>query len=115
MSWGPIIGTILTSVDTRIKTSVFVSGGLRATGRPEVNMSNFIRRVTIPTLMLNGKYDSVFPFDFYIKPMYESLSTLKQDKKLVLFDTDHIPPHDGMVSETLAWFDKYLGKVKAPG
>ena len=115
MSWGPIIGTILTSVDSRIKTSVFVSGGLRATGRPEVNMSNFIRRITIPTLMLNGKYDSVFPFDIFIRPMYESLSTRKQDKKLVLFDTDHIPPHDGMVSETLAWFDKYLGKVKAPG
>jgi class 3 adenylate cyclase/dienelactone hydrolase len=115
VSWGPFIGTILTGVDPRIKASVFVSGGLRATGRPEVNMSNFIRRISTPTLMLNGKYDSVFPFEFYIRPMFESLSTRQQDKKLVLFETDHIPPREEMISETLSWFDKYMGKVKPPG
>jgi dienelactone hydrolase len=115
MSWGPFIGTILGAVDKRVKTNVFVSGGLRATGRPEANMSNFVTRVEIPTLMLNGKYDSVFPLDIYIKPMFESLSTRAKDKKLVLFETDHIPPRDGMVTETLKWFDKYMGKVKMVG
>ncbi|HEX6890865.1 MAG TPA: SUMF1/EgtB/PvdO family nonheme iron enzyme [Chryseolinea sp.] len=115
MSWGPFIGTILSSVDQRIKANVFVSGGMRGNARPEANINNFVARVRTPTLMLNGKYDSVFPLDIFILPMYESLSTPKNDKKLVLFDTDHIPPHDGMVSETLSWFDKYLGKVKKTG
>lgn len=111
MSWGPFIGIILSSVDKRVKTNVFISGGLRATGRPEANVSNFISRVRIPTLMLNGKYDSVFPVDVYIRPLYESLATLASDKKLVLFDTDHIPPREGMITETLNWFDKYMGLV----
>ncbi|HMG93832.1 MAG TPA: SUMF1/EgtB/PvdO family nonheme iron enzyme [Chryseolinea sp.] len=115
MSWGPFIGVILSGVDARIKTNVFVAGGLRPQGRPEVNGVNFVGHITIPTLMLNGKYDSVLPLDSYIRPMYESISTPKKDKKLVLFETDHIPPQDGMVRETLAWFDKYMGKVKAPG
>lgn len=115
MSWGPFIGTILTTVDPRIKANVFVSGGLRGNARPEANLNNFVARVRIPTLMLNGKYDSVFPVDLFILPMFESLSTPKKDKKLILFDTDHIPPHDGMVTETLGWFDKYLGKVKTSG
>ena len=113
MSWGPFIGTILSCVEPRIKTNVFVSGGLRPQGRPEVNPLNFVGRITIPTLMLNGRYDSVLPLDAYIRPMYESLSTPKKDKKLVLFDTDHIPPQDGLTSETLAWFDRYMGKVNA--
>ncbi len=113
MSWGPFIGTILSGVESRLKTNVFVSGGLRPQGRPVVNVLNFVGHITIPTLMLNGKYDSVLPFDVYIKPLYESISTPKKDKKLVLFDTDHIPPQDGMIKETLAWFDKYLVTVKA--
>jgi hypothetical protein len=61
--------------------------------------------------MLNGKYDSVFPYDLFIQPMYDLLATPKADKKLVLFDSDHVPPRDGLVSETLKWFDLYLGKV----
>jgi hypothetical protein len=61
--------------------------------------------------MLNGRYDSIFPYDLFIQPMYESLGTPKADKKLVLFDSDHIPPKEGMVRETLNWLDIYLGKV----
>jgi dienelactone hydrolase len=112
VSWGPFIGAILAAVDSRLKTNVFVSGGLRGQGRPEVNMLNFVGHVYIPTLMLNGKYDSIFPVDVYIQPMHKALSTPERDKKLVLFDTDHIPPSDGMIRETLGWFDKYMGKVR---
>ncbi len=111
MSWGPMIGTILSSVDSRIKTNVFISGGLHGVGRPEVNIDNFVSRVKIPTLMVNGRYDSTFPLQPYIEPMFSMLATPQEDKKLVLFDTDHIPPREGMISETLNWLDQYLGVV----
>ncbi len=111
MSWGPIFGTILSSVEKRIKTNVFISGGFRGMGRPEVNSSNFIPRVTVPTLMVNGKYDSILPYELVIQPMYNNLGTPEKDKRLTLFDTDHIPPREGMISETLGWFDKYMGEV----
>jgi len=111
MSWGPFIGVILSGVETRLKANVFVSSGLRDFGRPEASLSSFVNRIKIPTLMLNGRYDSIFPYDLFIQPMYESLGTPKADKKLVLFDSDHIPPKEGMVTETLNWLDIYLGKV----
>jgi len=111
MSWGPCVGAILSGVETRIKTNVFISSGLRDFGRPESSLSSFVPRIKIPTLMLNGKYDSIFPYDLFIEPMYQLLGTPEADKKLVLFDSDHIPPKEGMVTETLNWLDIYLGKV----
>ncbi len=112
MSWGPFVGIILTSIDKRIKTNVFISGGISDFGRPESNLTNFVTRVVTPTLMVNGKYDSRFPLDFYIKPLYDALAVRPEHKRLVLFESDHIPPREGMITETLRWFDKYMGKVK---
>jgi eukaryotic-like serine/threonine-protein kinase len=111
LSWGPIIGTILSAVDDRIKVNVFVSGGLRRVGRPEVNQSSFMTRVKVPTLMINGRFDSLMPLDLNIEPLYNGLGTSREMKRLALFDTDHIPPRENMIVETLAWLDQYLGPV----
>ena len=81
-------------------------------GLPEVNAINYLPRVKIPTLMLNGKYDMIFPYDKAIKPMFDFLGSPKKDKKLKLYNTDHIPPQNEFIKETLAWLDKYLGSVK---
>jgi hypothetical protein len=115
MSWGPIVGSILSSLESRIKTNIFVSGGLHLTGKPEVNLINFITRVKVPTLMINGRYDSVFPLEFNIEPMFQRISVPDNQKKLVLYDTDHIPPREGMIKESLEWLDKHLGEVQAIG
>jgi len=39
------------------------------------------------------------------------LGTPAADKKHVVFQSSHVVPQEGMVRETLAWFDKYLGTV----
>ena len=112
LSWGPVFGTILSALDDRIKVNVFVSGGLRRVGRPEVSQSSFMSRVRAPTLMINGRFDSIFPLDLHIEPLYDNLGTTPDKKRLALFDTDHIPPRDEMIAETLAWLDRHLGKVR---
>ncbi len=112
MSWGPIYGPIIAAVDDRIKTNVYVSGGLGHKVRPEVNPSNFLPRVIQPTIMLNGRYDSNFPFETSIKVMFDLLGTPDKHKKLVVFDTDHIPSRKGMIREILSWLDLYLEPVK---
>jgi pimeloyl-ACP methyl ester carboxylesterase len=80
--------------------------------RPEVNQINYVTRVKIPTLMLNGKYDSVFPVETDQKPMFDLLGTPAEHKQWKLYETDHIPPLNEYIKETLAWLDKYLGPVK---
>lgn len=34
-----------------------------------------------------------------------------ENKRLILYETDHIPPRAEYIKETLAWLDKYLGPV----
>ena len=66
----------------------------------------------IPVLMLNGKYDFVFPVDTSQAPMFRFLGTPEKDKRHLLFESGHSVPRRELMTETLQWFDKYLGPVK---
>ena len=112
MSWGGNMGPLITAVEERLKASVLMGGSIQGTGRPEINRINFIGRVRVPTLMMNGRYDTLHSFETTIKPMFDLLGTPAAHKKLMLYDTDHIPPRNEYIKEILAWLDKYLGPVK---
>ncbi len=115
MSWGAWMGAYIPAVEERLKASVLVAGGIdvvNARPRPEVNETNYIPRVKLPTLMLNGRYDSFFNYEASSKPMFDMLGTPEEHKVLKLYDTDHVPPKNEFVKEILAWLDKYLGPVK---
>jgi formylglycine-generating enzyme required for sulfatase activity/dienelactone hydrolase/predicted Ser/Thr protein kinase len=111
MSWGAYLGTIIPAVEDRFGASVLLGGGVGGFGRPEASDLTYVTRVLKPTLMLNGRYDVFCPPELCSQPMLESLGTQEEDKRLVLFETDHIPPRAEFIRETLAWLDKYLGPV----
>ena len=110
MSMGPVFGVFLTAVDQRIKTNIFYAGGIGQLDRPEANLAYFIPRIKIPTLMINGRYDSIFGLES-IMSMFNLLGTPEGDKKLVLIDSDHLAPQEDLVRETLAWLDQQFGQV----
>jgi dienelactone hydrolase len=112
MSWGGELGAIIPAVEERLKASVLLAGGFGQLPRPEANQFNYVTRVKTPTLMLNGKYDTLLPLETSSKPMFELLGTPAPDKQQKLYDTDHIPPRNEFIKETLAWLDRYLGPVK---
>jgi serine/threonine protein kinase/dienelactone hydrolase len=111
MSWGGCLGPLIAAVEPRLKASVLLGGGLEVEGRSEVHPFNYVTRVKTPTLMLNGRYDTSTPYETSIKPMFELLGTPDEHKDLKLYDTDHIPPRNEFIKETLAWLDRYLGPV----
>jgi serine/threonine protein kinase/dienelactone hydrolase len=110
-SWGGIWGAIIPAVEDRLKASILAVGGLRGFGRPEVNDINYVGRVKIPTLMLNGRYDMSLPYEASSKPLYDLLGTPIEDKLQKIYETDHYIPLNEFIKETLAWLDKYLGPV----
>jgi dienelactone hydrolase len=112
MSWGAKLGAIIPAVEERLKASVLMGGSLDVSGRPEANFFNYVTRVKTPTLMLNGKYDTLAPLETNIRAMFDLLGTPTGHKQLKLYDTDHIPPRNEYIKETLAWLDRYLGPVK---
>lgn len=117
-SWGATYGGIIPAVEGRLKVVVLVVGGFedqRSKDYPEADEINYVSRIKIPFLMLNGKYDMDFPYEIQVKPFFDLLGTPAKDKRLVLYDTDHSVPKTEMIKETLNWLDRYLGPITMKG
>jgi dienelactone hydrolase len=113
LSWGAAHTPRLLAVEPRVKAAALLSGGLMPGQPREVDAWNFAPRYRVPTLMLNGKDDFIFPYETSQKPLFEMLGTPAADKKLVLYEGGHRNPvtRPDLLGEIIAWFDRYLGPV----
>jgi eukaryotic-like serine/threonine-protein kinase len=113
ISWGGSMAPLLLAGESRIKAAVLQGGGLEL-GKPlpEVDPFNFAPRVTVPVLMLNGRYDFELPLEASQKPLFRLLATPEKDKRHVLFEAGHGgAPMPAQIKELLDWLDRYLGPV----
>jgi eukaryotic-like serine/threonine-protein kinase len=112
-SLGAALGAIFPAVEDRFKALVLIVPGFYLQKRlPEVDQLNFAPRVKAPVLMLNGRFDFIFPPGSSQEPMFRLLGTPKENKRRVVFDTGHDIPGNEQIKETLDWLDRYLGPVK---
>jgi dienelactone hydrolase/tRNA A-37 threonylcarbamoyl transferase component Bud32 len=113
LSWGAIMGSMLPALEPRIKVAILALGGMSRTERlPEIDPANFAPRVTVPTLMLNGRFDFRFPHETSQKPLLHLLGTPPEQKRHVLFDTGHGLTAAQIAPEVIGWLDRHLGPVK---
>jgi dienelactone hydrolase len=113
VSWGGYMGSIIPAIEPRLKAAVlYVAGLTMERGRPEVEPINYLPRIKIPVLMLNGKYDFFFPVATSQEPFHRFLGS--PDKKYIVYEGGHDVPRTQLIKETLGWFDKYLGRVQTP-
>ena len=111
-SWGGRMAGVVLAIEPRFRTAVLNVAGLGAPPRrPEEDPVNFLPHVHIPVLMLSGRYDSVFPFETSQKPFLRLLGSPPDRKQQILFDGGHFLPRTMMVTESLKWFDQFLGAV----
>jgi dienelactone hydrolase len=114
VSAGANFGPVLLSGEDRVKAAVFLSGAMPRHFRvmPESNPVNFAPHVTIPILMINGRYDSVSTPDEQ-ESMLRSLGTSPDEKRRVVVESGHSVFAPEVLKITshgaLAWFDRYLG------
>jgi dienelactone hydrolase len=112
VSWGGGMGAHLPALEKRLKVNILVHGGFRPeVYEPEVDPFNFVSRVTIPTLMLSGKYDLGFPVESSQMPLFKGLGTPAADKRRIEFEIGHQFLPTEFARESLAWLDRYLGPV----
>jgi dienelactone hydrolase len=113
LSWGANMAPLSLATEPRIKTAVlYVAGLTMERGRPEVDPLNFLPHVSVPVLMLNGKYDFFFPLELSQKPFFQMLGTPAERKKYIVYEGGHDVPRTALITETLAWLDKYLGPAR---
>jgi serine/threonine protein kinase/formylglycine-generating enzyme required for sulfatase activity/pimeloyl-ACP methyl ester carboxylesterase len=112
-SWGGAMGSVMVAVEDRIKACLLIGAGFRLQRcLPEVDDLNFAPRVKVPVLMLNGRYDYIFPGGASQEPMFRLLGTPKEQKRRVVYEGGHQVPLNAMIKESLDWLDRYLGPVK---
>ena len=114
ISWGGIMGGIIPAVEKRVALNIMLVGGFGGSHEyPEADALNYVSRITIPTLMLNGKKDSRFPLETAVLPFWNLLGTPEKDKRLCVYDnpTDHSIPANNVKTEMMNFLDKYFGQV----
>lgn len=111
-SWGGRFAPINLSVEHRFKTAVLAIPGLNfAPRRKEVDEFNYLPHMQIPTLIMSGRYDDVFPLQTAVIPFVDHLGTPPAERRHRVYPTQHFLPRDEYIRETLDWLDHYLGKV----
>ena len=114
MSWGGRLGALIPAVEDRLKVSILYSGGLApARARPEVDQINYVTRVRIPTLMLNGRHDSVEPLQTAQKPMFKLLGTPPGQKRHVVYDSGHAVEQHRQGNARLAGYVSWTGSIRS--
>jgi acetyl esterase/lipase len=109
MSMGGRVSPILTVLEPRIKAAVLVCPGLALDPTlPEIDPFHYLPRMRIPTLMVGGRLDSVFPLDIAQVPFFNGLGASPDRKKHVVVDAGHCPSRQQFLREALPWLDKYL-------
>jgi dienelactone hydrolase len=110
VSWGGRMAPLMLAVEPRFKTAVLYVAGLKfQRALPEADPFNYVTRVTLPVLMINGRNDFFFPLETSQRPMFELLGTPEAHKKWVVYDGGHSVPRTQRIKESLAWLDRYLG------
>jgi eukaryotic-like serine/threonine-protein kinase len=74
-----------------------------------VDPLNFLPRVTTPVLMVNGRYDQVFPYETSQVPFFQLLGSAPEHKEHYVAPAAHLVPRDVVIRRVLDWYDRYLG------
>ena len=91
---------------------ILLHAGLSRVGcPPEIDAINFVPRIRMPVLMINGQYDHVFPVETLQNPMFQLLGTTAKDKAHLIFEGGHWNPRKEVIKVVLDWLDRYLGAV----
>jgi formylglycine-generating enzyme required for sulfatase activity/pimeloyl-ACP methyl ester carboxylesterase len=112
LCWGGLEGPKISPYEERIKTLILVSGAIYipiAYPKPKALTQAMTK---VPVLMLNGKYDFIFPVKSHQKPLFDLIATPPEHKKHVIYDCGHLPlPRAPMMKEIFDWLEKYQGPV----
>ena len=114
-SAGGHLGPLFLALEKRPKVAIFLDGGFTSFPRlPDGDVLNFAPHMKIPVLMLNSRYDFIFPVESSQLPMLRMLGTPEKDKRHVIYDTAHnlMLMRNEVIREVLDWLDRYLGPVR---
>jgi dienelactone hydrolase len=106
----------LLAYEPRFKAAVYLGGGLGFRYESQTTLERSVgwaKRVSVPVLMMNGRYDVVFPYETNQVLLFEAWGTPAAHKKHVVLEGGHYNdlPRAQFIREVSDWLDRYLGPV----
>lgn len=113
VSYGGYRAPYALAVDRRFRTAILVSAGVIPVDNvpPEVQLQDYLPRVDVSVLLINGVNDFNFPHETSQKPFFELLGTTPENKRHVVLDWGHLPPH---YTEVIRAYIDWTGHWLAP-
>jgi cephalosporin-C deacetylase-like acetyl esterase len=120
ISFGAVWGPVFLALEPRLRTAIFLLGGLSAMSAtrdphpPEIDPFNHAPRVRQPVLMMSGRYDPIFPYETSQVPLFRLLGTPPDQKRHLTFPAGHTTAgwRDQSDRERLDWLDARFGAVR---
>jgi formylglycine-generating enzyme required for sulfatase activity/tRNA A-37 threonylcarbamoyl transferase component Bud32/dienelactone hydrolase len=113
ISWGAGSRLVFAGVDRRYKAVVLIGAGIDERVQPtlpEAANFNFVPRIKVPKLMVNGRQDEEHPWNTRALPLW---NLLREPKELKLFDgVGHHPPVELRATAINEFLDRALGPVR---
>ena len=104
------------ALEDRIQTAILLIGGMARSGDElpaMVDSSTYWPRVRIPVLMVNGRFDNLFPLNPSQEAMFNLIGTPAGNKVHKIYDVGHTaPPPNSLAQDIGDWFDRYLGPTR---
>jgi DNA-binding winged helix-turn-helix (wHTH) protein/dienelactone hydrolase len=111
ISIGAVGQAIVLALEPRLKAAVLISGGIDRVNEvhPLIDLVNYAPRITIPTLMINGRMDHISPYETGQKPLLDLLGSDASAKAHIVYEGGHFAYRRNMVAKNVSdWFDRYL-------
>lgn len=113
-SLGGVMGAYISGFEKQpFRACVLRGGGIPVfeIPPPDRDPVNYLPRIKIPVLMINGRNDTLLPLDASQKPMFELIGTPKESKHhVVIFEGKHKVPQEKLETEIIQFLDRYLGE-----
>ena len=117
-SFGAGMSPVFLAMEPRLKTGVLNGAGYFVVSAaigdfpPDVDPATYAPRVTAPVLMMNGRYDAVFPYELSQVPFFEALGTPESGKKHLTFPSGHSTYgwNTELTAESIGWLDELFGE-----
>jgi DNA-binding winged helix-turn-helix (wHTH) protein/dienelactone hydrolase len=111
------IGPVVLATEPRIKAAVLISGGIRLDDtrlHAMFDAVNHAPRITVPVLLVNGRFDPLYPYEESQRRLLDLLGTPGDKKKHQPYDAGHVGyPPNSLAREVGDWFDRYLGPPRS--
>lgn len=112
-SYGGSAALPVLALEDRFRAAIIISGGVGGSEeQADVYGLNYIPRIAVPVLMLNGAYDHIFPRETDQDPMFDRWGTPDEDKEHHVYEAGHWPlPRTEWIPRATAWTERYIGPV----